>query len=994
MKRWFWLIGLLLNTPSLEGQTELVLESFNHVKRTKGAGPIYAIQKDSRGFMVFGGVESYDRLRIGVDIFKKHKTDGAITDIIEVDSTMFLCDGHLGTVDIISPNGITKRAFLPCTRNTRHFVEVKYEGDAAIMGSCGGRIHILRANGQSISLSDTLGWVREFERFDENNAIAVSRKGSFLINLQTFELESVDLGVNTDSVTAIAFGYGKSIVACGQHVFEIENRSIGKKHFVPLGLNNAAVNLLVDENGRIWVGGYHEGLFFIEEDLIVDSKDYFNIENNLRVNGMYLDLEGSIWISDYALGVHTIKQLDHEVISELDGLFGSVYDIELEPGNGLWIATSKGLYNWNKKKLSWVNIDEDRMRFQSPNSVDIRGAIGIIYRIKYSQGSNRGLFGAMAFYKLSKPQPILLKEKDRNYIFLGAAHLNWTGENQFIVSDHLEAKKFRLENGEMLSMPLAKSSKFPRSNQFEDSRGRVWYSEKNRFLGVGREGEDYKPFDETKLNKRIKSILKSGVKTFFEDNEGGVWLGTISGLVRYYDEKWTAYYLKDKKVDIGVNALNQDKEGRLWVAAKDGLHSLSVKNKSGFLNYSIISDFDGVNVRAMDYDSSKNLLLVAVADAIHIYDLANLKISQKQIPDVSILELEDINVRSHHFPKNVSLPKTSRNFRIHFESPYYTDPEKIVYEYSDQSANGPWFSTTDNKVEQMTASYGKHEFHVRAKVGDATSKVSSLYYTIETPFFLRTWVQVAGVFLVILIVILLALQRIKNVKQRESKERNMLLQLKVLEQQALGAMMNPHFVYNSLASIQNYFTRTNNLQASEHVAELGQLIRMNMDAASGSFIRLSVELDRLKLYLKLEQQRMAQPFEFDVQVDSEVEMHRYFVPSMVIQPFLENALIHGIWPLENKKGQIEMAITLGTKETIQVTILDNGIGFSTSQKKKSSQRISRGLQITRDRLGLLEYVEGDSITVEDRVSENGEIIGTKATLILPLKREDEMTDTN
>jgi len=186
------------------------------------------------------------------------------------------------------------------------------------------------------------------------------------------------------------------------------------------------------------------------------------------------------------------------------------------------------------------------------------------------------------------------------------------------------------------------------------------------------------------------------------------------------------------------------------------------------------------------------------------------------------------------------------------------------------------------------------------------------------------------------------------------KSRELDNQLITLEQKALQSMMNPHFIFNSLGSIQNYLLQKKSSEAGLYLSQFARLIRQNLNAINAASINLEEEIDRLKNYLDLEKLRMEDKFEYNIEVAKNVEADEVQIPSMIIQPFVENAIWHGIAFLE-EKGQIMIKFLMQDDKSLVIIVEDNGIGMKRSEtySAKREKHLSLGMEMTRKRLEIL-----------------------------------------
>ncbi len=215
-------------------------------------------------------------------------------------------------------------------------------------------------------------------------------------------------------------------------------------------------------------------------------------------------------------------------------------------------------------------------------------------------------------------------------------------------------------------------------------------------------------------------------------------------------------------------------------------------------------------------------------------------------------------------------------------------------------------------------------------------------------------------------------------KSYEAKRRQVELEYGLLRSQ-----MNPHFVFNALNSIQGFFAERDFLRGNEYLGAFGLLIRKVLEQSAQTSISLEEELDTLNLYLQLEKTRLKGHLHYQFDLDEEIDPSEWLVPPMVLQPFVENAIWHGIAPMD-RPGQVVIRIRLTQDEQfLEVEVEDDGVGLSESLQKKPKHHQSKGISITRERLG-----KGGQVSVNTRYLKNGEVGGTLASLRIPIREEE------
>ena len=226
-------------------------------------------------------------------------------------------------------------------------------------------------------------------------------------------------------------------------------------------------------------------------------------------------------------------------------------------------------------------------------------------------------------------------------------------------------------------------------------------------------------------------------------------------------------------------------------------------------------------------------------------------------------------------------------------------------------------------------------------------------------------------------------------KKRETE----LLRLEAtrLQLKALRAQMNPHFMYNALNSIQHFIASDNGDAANKYLAKFSDLMRQSLEHSEDEIISLEKEIDFLQNYLEINKKlRFEDNLNFDIIVDEDIEEDIFGVPTMIVQPYVENAIEHGL--RKKKDGWVRLRFSMKNENTIICIIEDNGIGREKAkeQQDKDPERVkhrSMGTKITEDRLQILHQKETEGLLVETidlKDEKTGEALGTKVIIQIPI----------
>jgi len=209
-----------------------------------------------------------------------------------------------------------------------------------------------------------------------------------------------------------------------------------------------------------------------------------------------------------------------------------------------------------------------------------------------------------------------------------------------------------------------------------------------------------------------------------------------------------------------------------------------------------------------------------------------------------------------------------------------------------------------------------------------------------------------------------------------------------LEMQALRAQMNPHFIFNCLSSINRFILKNETEAASDYLTKFSRLIRTVLTNSKKTFINLEDELEMLRLYLDMERLRFKNSFEYKISFKNELDPENIFVPPLLLQPFAENAIWHGLMHKQGE-GHLEIALSI-EKKILTCIISDDGIGRNKAAMIKSrsaEKQKSMGLEITAERLALLnqDMDEQTFFNIEDITDDEGNVAGTRVILKMHYK---------
>ena len=229
--------------------------------------------------------------------------------------------------------------------------------------------------------------------------------------------------------------------------------------------------------------------------------------------------------------------------------------------------------------------------------------------------------------------------------------------------------------------------------------------------------------------------------------------------------------------------------------------------------------------------------------------------------------------------------------------------------------------------------------------------------------------------------------RLFQIKRKQQLEFEGKVEISKSELKALRAQMNPHFVFNSLNSIQHYILNSKGEEAVRYLSKFAKLIRLILQNSEKAVVTINEDLESIILYLELEKMRFDNKFNYSINIHPGVNADYDEIPPMLIQPYLENAILHGINPKEGE-GNIEIEIQI-VSQFIKISIKDDGIGRVKSQSLQSLQPAARhkslGMKITKERVRILNSIHHSNLNVNiiDLYDKNNNAMGTQVDLYVP-----------
>ncbi len=512
------------------------------------------------------------------------------------------------------------------------------------------------------------------------------------------------------------------------------------------------------------------------------------------------------------------------------------------------------------------------------------------------------------------------------------------------------------------------------------------------------------------LNGKFKTYLKgASIMVLREGADGLLWAGSSEGLF-YYDRDVDRFLLYDDPVFLNENtaifSLLEDDQGSLWASTPAGIIRINRKRNETSLygiNYGVIGEDLGIGAGYKGRDGK--LFFGNVSGYYAFYPneftqgmkppaiiLSEFRVANKLVTPGDGGPLQEPLSQI----KSIRLRHSQNVFSFDFAGIDFANPSENRHLFMLENYDEDWnLASSERRAIYFNVPPGRYVFRVKVANSYGVWAERSIEVIITPPWWSTWWFRIAAVLSIAGIFYAVVRWRMNQKFNRQleiSEKEKQLAELQhktsELEMQALRAQMNPHFIFNSLNSINRFILQNNKTQASEYLTKFSRLVRMILQNSQAALITLESELESLKLYLELEAVRFDHRFTYNIAVAGDLEIEDLKVPPLIIQPYAENAIWHGLMHKE-EKGHLEIEVTRAQGH-LTLKITDDGIGRRQSAamtSKSATLHKSMGLKITADRIAMLERLKGGQaespVSIRDLVHPDGTAAGTQVIIKIP-----------
>lgn len=800
-----------------------------------------------------------------------------------------------------------------------------------------------KRSNQSYFVKNNLKWMYKLQKGENKMEITVIGKKT----AKKFTIKQLNT-TSLDWRSRIVNNKGFTFVSVHNNLIQIdENLNI---KIIPF--TSVISSLYINEKHGLWVGTSSNGVFHYPNYKKLDN--FHHGLNGLTVSSILVDKEEGTWCTTtekgvfYAANYSVLHYPEKKELNKKTTLLKTIDDqlfLSTEIDH-LFRLENEQLYS--TKLLTTGNADvTDILVFNNKKHIATKGYFGIL--------NNK--------YKIEK----IIKSPKHNGN-LTAYQLDSFGKDLYILG---VGAIYKYIDGKIEMLP-----------QFLSSKGRCFKVINHDLIYVGCKDGLYKIRPLSDTQEKIKDINTAVSKILLTKNGKLYFTTRGQGLNELVNDK--AVYVPIKNASLVMNDLCEDAQGTIWIASNKGLLKYR-KNKSNLYKKAngLLSD----DITHLSIYQDK--LYLSSPDGLCQFQIKT-KLENQTPPLLKLAQLKVNNVVYNVTKPKIALKYWQKNLTVTFDRLHYKagNQESLVYKLIGQDTDFRRSNTNTISFENLAPDDYELIVYSINNDGIKSEKPIRLNITIHPPFWKTAW------FIIILLTLLLCLiflgiqKAIQSIQKKEAEKTRINKLISESQLSALQAQMNPHFIFNAINGIQNYILNKKEEEAYSYLTKFSQLVRLVLNNSRNKELTLQDELDMLALYIELEQLRFDHTFDYRLTIDSAVNPYEIEIPSLLIQPYVENAIWHGLMNLKKERnGQLN--ITVSTENNLlKIVIEDNGVGRTKANEFKiNSIHHSVGMQLTQERLDVIKNIlkaNEVKVVIHDVVNETQEVCGTKVELYLPL----------
>jgi len=762
---------------------------------------------------------------------------------------------------------------------------------------------------------------------------------------------------------AIRSSNGSLIAFAGHYLFLVNQRGELNIQQLPFDL----LSIAEDRDGDLWVGCVGNGVIRMSRE---NEKKYTIREKHLEgfsITEIAQDHEGGIWFTSLEKGVFYLRSKYLYFLSPREKGFDYRISSLASVGDSLLLIGTKGRgvygYDPRNKTFSYASRtgEFNNMYYDSETGRVI--VLGSEFGSHSSQQALKQKLLGLSFLVMEGNSNLLKRSRDK-YLFgrhSGAFFLDGKTGNITQLNDELFRVSW-LQKDEKENILVA--------NQYG-----LWKFRENKFY----------PYDRTKplLNKRITCMQFFRDKILCLGTRGDGLLVRIKDSICQVGEEQGLVNNNIRKILVSDDAI--------LLATNKGLSKI-VLHSLDPLQYTIhnLGYGEGLFVSEVN-DICRLGGLLYIASDIGLAFVDENQVLKEVLDQRLPFHFTQIKINDHPFDQQpeYSLNYKQRDITIAYTALSFRDPSGTRYRYRILGMDTSWIYTSAREIRLTSMPYGDFTigFQAVSRSGKWISDLRSIRFSIRPPLWQRRWFLLLSAITVAALLSWWIRNKISSIKKREREKTIYNTRMAEMEIRSLRAQMNPHFTFNVMQSIQYYITHHDFDSAQRYLSKFSKLMRRVLDNSRFAYISLFDEIETLTDYLDLEKLRFENELEYSIQLQAGLDQHMIKIPTMLIQPYVENAIKHG---LSSQKNNPRIAILIHMKDGYLIAeIIDNGIGRQKAAALADAQdqkHVSAGTSLVAERIEAFNKYYGYGLRSEtiDLYDDQQQATGTRVVLTIPI----------
>lgn len=697
----------------------------------------------------------------------------------------------------------------------------------------------------------------------------------------------------------------------------------------------------------IWLASSKNGVYAFN----LNGKPLFN--NQLLFEDYFIssyleDNEGNTWLFTFGKGIIFIPNLNVIEFSNIDLLNKDDLLRITKKENSLYFGGSKGsVYRLNGDEISKQLSNQKKIEFlRYIPSLDAFFINGLVYDSSFKKQLKDQNYNKYDAFQADKNSPIWYTTRDGLYVTNATFEFSNYGysHRSYAVLEDLASNTIWVASS--TGLEICKNKKYTK----------ILYQNRPIFS---------------------TSIIKVNHQ---------IWVASTDGILIYQDQKLVRVI--NQKSGLLSNRVAKLKlnQSYVYISSNEGLQQYDLKTNH-FKNF---TKAEGLLSNAVsDFEVLNNDIFIITSKGLQKMSFNTIAVINK-LPKISI-ETIAVNGLETDCTKTIFKP-TETIFEFTLLAISHRFKNKLQYQYQLEGYDTKWYTTniSNNKIRYSHLPDGNYTLKVRAVYNDLISnditkysfKIESVFWKTKK-FILLSIVALLGI---VFIFYKLRIRFIVSKKNEEIEKEKYIQELNKSKLTALKSQMNPHFIFNALNSIQEFILLNKKELASNYLADFADLMRSYLQHSQEDTVSIQDEIETLDLYLKLEKIRFDDDFEFVIQCDTQIDKEQTYIPSFLLQPFVENAIKHGLLH-QSKDKKLAIRFIKISHQMLQCEIEDNGIGRVASNAiiaKRKHQ--SFATKASQNRLDLLNQSTKNKIDLQiiDLYDPENNPLGTKVVIQIPL----------